>query len=37
MRKRIFQIIEVAGENDPLSRIYDVTMMVVIVLSLVNA
>lgn len=35
MRKRIFQIIEIAGENDPLSRIYDVTMMVVIVLSLV--
>lgn len=34
MRKRIFQIIEVAGEKDTLSRIYDVTMMVVIVLSL---
>lgn len=35
MRKRIFQIIEVAGEKDTLSRIYDVTMMVVIVFSLV--
>ena len=35
MRKRIYQIIEVAGENDILSRIYDVFMMVVIVLSLV--
>ncbi|MBQ8138396.1 MAG: ion transporter [Lachnospiraceae bacterium] len=35
MRKRIFQIIEVAGENDILSRVYDVTMMIVIVLSLV--
>nr|WP_027870844.1 ion transporter [[Eubacterium] cellulosolvens] len=34
MRKRIFQIIEVAGDNDIQSRIYDVTMMVVIVLSL---
>ena len=35
MRKRIYQIIEVAGENDILSRAYDVFMMVVIVLSLV--
>ena len=35
MRKRLFQIIEVAGENDVLSRIYDVTMMLVIVLSLI--
>ncbi len=35
MRKRIYQIIEVAGENDILSRVYDVFMMVVIVLSLV--
>ena len=35
MRKRIFQIIELAGENDILSRVYDVFMMVAIVLSLV--
>lgn len=35
MRKRIFQIIEIASENDILSRVYDVIMMVVIILSLV--
>ena len=35
MRKRLFQIIEVAEEKDSLSRIYDIIMMAVIVLSLV--
>ena len=35
MRKRIFEIIELAGEDDRVSRIYDYTMMVAIVLSLV--
>ena len=34
MRKRIFEVIEVAEENDLLSKVYDITMMVVIVLSL---
>ena len=34
MRKRLYEIIEVAEENDILSRFYDVTMMLVIVLSL---
>lgn len=34
MREKIFQIIEVAGENDTISRIYDVTMMTSIVFSL---
>lgn len=35
MRKRIFEIIELAGEDDRASTIYDYTMMVAIVLSLV--
>ncbi len=35
MRKRIYEIIEVAGENDKISRIYDLFMMLVIVLSLI--
>ena len=35
MRKRIFEIIEIAGESDVLSRLYDVSMMIVIVLSLI--
>lgn len=35
MRKRIFEIIEIAGDSDSLSKIYDITMMIVIVLSLV--
>ena len=35
MRKRLFQIIEVAKEKDFFSRIYDIIMMTVIVLSLV--
>lgn len=35
MRKRIYEIIEVAGEHDKISRIYDLFMMVVIVASLI--
>ena len=35
MRKRIFEIIELASENDRASRIYDYTMMAAILLSLV--
>ncbi|MCR5809430.1 MAG: ion transporter [Clostridiales bacterium] len=35
MRKRIFEIIETAKEDDRLSNVYDVFMMIVIVLSLV--
>ena len=35
MRKRIFEIIEVAGENDRASRIYDLSMMACIILSLI--
>ena len=35
MRKRIYQIIEVAGDNDILSNIYDFFMMVVISVSLI--
>lgn len=35
MRKRIFEIIETAQEDDRLSNVYDVFMMVVIVASLV--
>ena len=35
MRKRLFQIIEVADENDIASKFYDVSMMICIVLSLV--
>ena len=34
MRKRIFEIIEVAREDDRLSHIYDIAMMAVICLSL---
>ena len=34
-RKRIFEIIETAKEDDRLSNVYDVFMMIVIVLSLV--
>jgi voltage-gated potassium channel len=34
MRKKIFQIIEAADENDRLSKIYDSWMMIIIVLSL---
>lgn len=35
MRKRIFKIIETAGEDDRLSNIYDIFMMCVIVASLI--
>lgn len=35
MRKRIFEIIEVADENDKVSRFYDLAMMCVIVISLI--
>ena len=35
MRKRIFKVIEIAEESDGLNNIYDVSMMIVIVLSLV--
>ena len=35
MRKRIYEIIEVAADNDIASKIYDVTMLIVIFLSLI--
>lgn len=35
MRKRLFEIIEVATEDDRLSNVYDVTMMIAIIVSLV--
>lgn len=35
MRKRIFEIIEVADENDKVSNIYDIGMMVTIIVSLI--
>ena len=35
MRKRIFEIIEVANEGDRASTVYDSCMMVIIVASLV--
>ena len=35
MRKRIFEIIEVAGDNDIFSKIYDAVMMVFIIISLI--
>ena len=35
MRNRVFEVIETAKENDRLSNIYDIFMMIVIVLSLV--
>ena len=35
MRQRIFEVIEAAKENDKISKIYDIFMMIVIVLSLV--
>ena len=34
MRKRIYEVIEIAREGDRLSNVYDVTMMAVICLSL---
>lgn len=35
MRERIYEIIEIADEKDSVSRIYDVSMMIVIVASLI--
>ncbi len=35
MRQRIYEIIEVAGKGDKLSKIYDVSMMIIIGFSLV--
>lgn len=35
MRKRLFEIIETADENDKASRAYDLAMMLVIVLSII--
>lgn len=35
MRKRIYEIIELADENDKLSRVYDVVMMSTIFISLI--
>lgn len=35
MRKRIFEIIELAGEQDRASKVYDYTMMVAILFSLI--
>ena len=35
MRKRIFEVIEKSNENDKLSQIYDLAMIVIIVLSLI--
>lgn len=35
MRKRIFEIIEVASENDIVSRVYDISMIVLIVASII--
>lgn len=35
MRKRLFQVIETANEKDVLSKIYDLVMIAVIVLSLI--
>lgn len=35
MRKRIYEIIESANENDRLSNVYDIFMMIVIVTSLI--
>ena len=35
MRRRIFEIIEVAGDSDRASRVYDIFMMITIILSLI--
>jgi len=35
MRKRVFEVIEAAEDNDRISQLYDVFMMIVIVVSLV--
>ncbi len=34
MRKRLYEIIEVASDDDKLSKIYDICMMLVIVASI---
>ena len=34
MRKRIYEIIEIADENDYISRIYDIFMFICILLSI---
>lgn len=34
-RKRLFEIIEIANENDKLSKLYDCCMMVVIIISII--
>lgn len=35
MRKRLFAIIETATEDDKLSNVYDIFMMIVIIISLI--
>ena len=35
MRKRLYQIIEVSQDGDRISAIYDVTMMIAIVISII--
>lgn len=35
MRKRLFEIIETATENDKISNIYDIFMMIIIIISLI--
>lgn len=35
MRKRIYQIIELAQDNDALSKIYDIAMMIIILISII--
>lgn len=35
MRKRIFEIVEVGNENDKLSRVYDIFMMLTILVSII--
>ena len=35
MRKRLFEVIESAYENDRLSNVYDIVMMIIIITSLI--
>lgn len=35
MRKRLYEIIEVSQDGDRISAIYDITMMVAIVISII--
>lgn len=35
MRKRLFEIIEVSNDNDPISKIYDIFMLICIVISII--